>query len=93
MTVHPVRHSGLILGVPQTMHCFEQMQQRITGFVAAHSGMPEKRYTQLMLHTGELVMDMGTVLDGRRAVKEKLIDELGGLSDALAWLYKEIERE
>ena len=47
----------------------------------------------LMLHTGELVMDMGTVLDGRRAVKEKLIDELGGLSDALAWLYKEIERE
>ena len=60
MTVHPVRHSGLILGVPQTMHCFEQMQQRITGFVAAHSGMPEKRYTQLMLHTGELVMDMGT---------------------------------
>ena len=92
MTVHPVRHSGLILGVPQTMHCFEQMQQRITGFVAAHSGMPEKRYTQLMLHTGELVMDMGTVLDGHRAVKEKLIDELGGLSDALAWLYKEIER-
>ena len=92
------RHSfivptGLILGVPQTMHCFEQMQQRITGFVAAHSGMPEKRYTQLMLHTGELVMDMGTVLDGRRAVKEKLIDELGGLSDALAWLYREIERE
>ena len=92
MTVHPVRHSGLILGVPQTMHCFEQMQQRITGFVAAHSGMPEKRYTQLMLHTGELVMDMGTVLDGHRAVKEKLIDELGGLSDALTWLYKEIER-
>ena len=92
MTVHPVRHSGLILGVPQTMHCFEQMQQRITGFVASHSGMPEKRYTQLMLHTGELVMDMGTVLDGRRAVKEKLIDELGGLSNALAWLYKEIEQ-
>ena len=93
MTVHPVRHSGVILGVPQTMHWFDQMQQRITGFVAAHSGMTEKRYTDLMLHTGELVMDMGTVLDGRRAVKEKLIDELGGLSDALAWLYKEIEKE
>ncbi len=88
MTVHPVRHSGLIVGVPQTMHCFEQMQQRITGFVAAHSGMTEKRYTELMLHTGELVMDMGTVLDGRRAVKEKLIDELGGLSDALDWLHR-----
>jgi len=52
MTVHPVRHSGVILGVPQTMHWFDQMQQRITGFVAAHSGMTEKRYTELMLHTG-----------------------------------------
>ena len=93
MTVHPVRHSGMVLGVPQTLRYFEQMQERITGFVAAHSGMTEKRYTDLMLHTGELVMDMGTVLDGRRAVKEKLIDELGGLSDALAWLYKEIERK
>ena len=91
MTVHPVRHSGMILGVPQTMHWFDQMQQRITGFVAAHSGMTEKRYTDLMLHTGELVMDMGTVLDGRRAVKEKLIDELGGLSDALDWLHRAIE--
>ena len=92
MTVHPVRHSGVILGVPQTMHWFDQMQQRITGFVAGHSGMTEKRYTELMLHTGELVMDMGTVLDGRRAVKEKLIDELGGLSQALDWLYGEIEK-
>ena len=91
MTIHPVRHSGMILGVPQTMHWFDQMQQRITGFVAAHSGMTEKRYTDLMLHTGELVMDMGTVLDGRRAVKEKLIDELGGLSDALDWLHRAIE--
>ena len=93
MTVHPVRHSGVILGVPQTRRSFEQMQQRITGCVASHSGMTEKRYTELMLHTGELVMDMGTVLDGRRAVKEKLIDELGGLSDALQWLYGEIENQ
>ena len=91
MTIYPVRHSGMILGVPQTMRWFEQMQERITGFVAAHSGMTEKRYTELMLHTGELVMDMGTVLDGRRAVKEKLIDELGGLSDALDWLHRAIE--
>ena len=68
-------------------------QERITGFVAAHSGISEKRYTELMLRTGELVMDVGTVLDGRKAVREKLIDELGGLSDALAWLYKEIEKE
>lgn len=87
---------GHSIGIPLAVSArrsFEQMQQRITGFVAAHSGMTEKRYTDLMLHTGELVMDMGTVLDGRRAVKEKLIDELGGLSDALAWLYKEIEKE
>ena len=82
----------VILGVPQTMHWFDQMQQRITGFVAAHSGMTEKRYTELMLHTGELVMDVGTMLDGKKAVKEKLIDQLGGISDALEWLYREIER-
>ena len=92
MTVHPVRHSGMILGVPQTMRWFEQMQERITGFVAAHSGMTEKRYTELMLRTGELVMDVGTVLDGRKAVREKLIDQLGGISDALEWLYQEIEK-
>ena len=91
MTVHPVRHSGMILGVPQTMRWFEQMQERITGFVASHSGISEKRYTELMMRTGELVMDVGTVLDGRKAVREKLIDELGGLSDALVWLYREIE--
>ena len=92
MTIHPVRHSGMILGVTQTMRWFEQMQERITGFVAAHSGMTEKRYTELMLRTGELVMDVGTVLDGRKAVREKLIDQLGGISDALEWLYQEIEK-
>lgn len=92
MTIHPVRHSGMILGVPQTMRWFEQMQERITGFVAAHSGMTEKRYTELMLRTGELVMDVGTVLDGRKAVRERLIDQLGGISDALEWLYQEIEK-
>ena len=91
VSAHPVRHSGMILGVPQTMRWFEQMQERITGFVASHSGISEKRYTELMMRTGELVMDVGTVLDGRKAVREKLIDELGGLSDALAWLYREIE--
>ena len=91
MTIHPVRHSGTMLGVPQTMKDFEQMQNRLTGFVAAHSNMDEERFVQLMLHTGELVMDMGTVLDGRRAVKEGLIDQLGSLGDALKYLYQEIE--
>ena len=66
MTVHPVRHSGMILGVPQTMRWFEQMQERITGFVAGHSGITAARYSELMLRTGELVMDVGTMLDGKR---------------------------
>ena len=78
MTVHPVRHSGLVLGVPQTMRYFEQMQQRITGFVAGHSHISEARFTELMMHTGELVT-------------EGLIDELGGLGDALHYLYRAIE--
>lgn len=92
MTIHPVRHSGLVLGVPQTMRYFEQMQERITGFVAGHSGMRAERFTQLMMHTGELVMDVGTVLDGERAVQEGLIDELGSVGDALRYLYREIEQ-
>ena len=91
MTLHPVRHSGLVLGVPQTLRYFEQMQQRITGFVASHSSITEERFTQLMMHTGELVMDVGSVLDGEAAVREGLIDELGGLGDALAYLYRELE--
>lgn len=92
MTVHPVRHSGTMLGVPQTMRYFEQMQQRITGFVTEHSSITAKRFTQLMMHTGELVMDVGSVLDGKAAVKEGLIDCLGGLDDALAYLYDETEK-
>ena len=91
MTIHPVRHSGLVLGVPQTMRYFEQMQERITGFVHRHSHISEKRFTQLMMHTGELVMDVGTMLTGEEAVKEGLIDQLGTLGDALQYLYQEIE--
>ena len=92
MTVHPVRHSGMVLGVPQTLRYFEQMQERIVSFVTAHSKITARRFTQLMHNTGELVMDMGTVLEGRQAVEEGLIDELGGLRDALGYLYKEIEK-
>lgn len=91
MTVHPVRHAGLVLGVPQTMRYFEQMQQRITGFVTRHSHISAARFTELMMHTGELVMDVGSVLDGESAVQEGLIDELGGLSDAMRFLYQSIE--
>ncbi len=91
MTIHPVRHSGLVLGVPQTMRYFEQMQQRITGFVCGHSDISADRFTQLMMRTGELVMDVGSVLDGKAAVKEGLIDSIGSIGDALKYLYKRIE--
>ena len=93
MTVHPVRHAGLVLGVPQTMRYFEQMQQRITGFVTRHSHISAARFTELMMHTGELVMDVGSVLDGESAVQEGLIDELGGWSDAMRFLYQSIESQ
>lgn len=93
MTVHPVRHAGLVLGVPQTMRYFEQMQQRITGFVTRHSHISAARFTELIMHTGELVMDVGSVLDGESAVQEGLIDELGGLSDAMRFLYQSIESQ
>ena len=91
MTVHPVRHSGMVLGVPQTMRYFEQMQERIVSFVSGHSGISAERFVQLMHNTGELVMDMGTVLNGQQAVDEGLIDALGGMGDALAYLYREID--
>ena len=91
MTVHPVRHSGMVLGVPQTMRYFEQMQERITGFVERHSAISEERFVELMMHTGELVMDVGTVLTGEQAVKEGLIDQMGSLGEALQYLYQQIE--
>lgn len=91
MTVHPVRSSGLVLGVPQTMDFFERMQKRITGFVAKNSKVDENRLTAMMLNTNELTTDMGTVLDGDMAVECGLIDNIGSLSDALAKLYQMID--
>ncbi len=91
MTVHPVRMNGMVLGVPQTLSYFEKMQDRIVRFVTDNSGIEKERFRQLMMTTGELVMDVGTVLDGEAAVKEGLIDELGGLSRAVEKLYELIE--
>lgn len=93
MTIHPVRMSGLVLGVPQTFSYFEKMQDRIVNFVNLNSKIRKKRFTDLMMTTGELAMDVGTVLSGKDAVKEGLIDELGGLSDAIQYLYKMIEEK
>ncbi len=93
MTIHPVRMSGLVLGVPQTLSYFEKMQDRIIGFVTENSNITEEKFRQLMMNTGELVMDVGTVLDGKMAVESGLIDELGGISDAIECLYQMIEEE
>lgn len=91
MTVHPVRMTGLMLGVPQTFEYFKRMQDRITTFVSDNSNISPARFRELVMNTGELAMDIGTVLDGEDAVKEGLIDEMGTLSDALSSLYQMIE--
>lgn len=91
MTVHPVRMNGLVLGVPQTLSYFEKMQDRIVNFVSNNSKISRDDFKRLMMKTGELVMDVGTVLDGEGAVESGLIDQLGGLSDALDFLNSMIE--
>lgn len=91
MTIHPVRMNGLVLGVSQTMSYFERMQDRIVDFVTRNSRVSAEDFRRLMLETGELVTDMGSVLSGEQAVELGLIDSLGGLSDAVTWLYDEIE--
>ncbi len=91
MTVHPVRMNGMVLGVPQTMSYFEKMQERITRFVTDNSRISSRRFRELMMEKDELVMDVGSVVNGETAVKEGLIDRLGGLSDAVECLYSLIE--
>lgn len=93
MTIHPVRMSGLMLGVPQAFEYFQRMQQRITGFVTSHSGISAERYNELAMNTDELIMDIGTILDGEEAVREGLIDSLGTLGDALGVLERMIEEK
>ena len=93
MTVHPVRMNGLVLGVPQTLSYFEKMQDRIVRFIAHNAKISADDFRALMMKTGELVMDVGTVLDGAGAVDCGLIDQMGGLSDALEFLNRTIEEE
>ena len=90
MTVHPVRMNGTVLGVPQTLSYFEKMQERIVKFVENNSKISAEDFRGLMMKTGELIMDVGTVLDGEGAVNCGLIDELGGLSQALEFLGERI---
>ena len=91
MTIHPVRMNGLVLGVPQSFSYFQKMQDRIVRFVTDNSRISEGRFRELMMATGELAMDVGTSIDGETAVSEGLIDNLGGLSDAIQCLYRLIE--
>lgn len=91
MTLHPVRTSGLVLGVPQMLSYFDKMQDRIIRFITDNSNISADRFRELMLNVGELVTDMGTVLEGETAVKEGLIDSLGGLKEAIDCLYSMIE--
>lgn len=93
MTIHPVRMNGMMLGVPQTMNYFEKMQDRITRFVTKNSRISPERFKELMMERDELVLDIGTVLDGKNAVEEGLIDNLGSLSDAVKRLYELIEQD
>lgn len=91
MTIHPVRMNGIVVGVPQTLSYFDKMQDRIGKFVAQNSHIAPERFKELMMHTGELVLDVGTVLEGEEAVREGLIDHTGGLSDAISCLYRMID--
>ena len=91
MTIHPVRLNGLVIGVPQTFYYFERIQDRITQFITANSGIKREALTKLMLQTGELAADVGSVIYGEEAVELGLIDQIGGLSDALSCLHGMIE--
>ena len=90
MTIHPVRLNGVILGVPQTVSYFERIQERIVKFVTQNSRMDEDTFRELMLRTGELAGDVGSVIYGEQAVEYGLIDRVGSLSDALGMLHEMI---
>ena len=90
MVIHPVRLSGTTIGAKQTYDYFQQIQDRITSFVSEHSRIERKRLEELMLNTGMLSKDLGTILVGKQTVEEGLINEVGGIHDALAKLHSMI---
>lgn len=92
MTIHPIRLNGLVIGVPQTYEYFDKMQERVVQFVSKNSGISREDFRHLMLKTGELANDVGTVLFGEDAVRSRLINEVGGLSNAMNKLYELIEQ-
>ena len=90
MVIHPVRSNGMFIGVAQTYRNMEKIQDRITSFIAGHSHITQQRLEELMLDTSQLVKDVGTMLEGEDAVREGLIDEVGGIKEALAKLHQMI---
>ncbi|WP_123054037.1 ATP-dependent Clp protease proteolytic subunit [Clostridium sp. JN-1] len=93
MIVHPIRMNGLVIGVPQTFEYFKKMQERITEFIVRTSKIKRENLTKLMSQTNDLLNDMGTILIGKQAVDEGLIDEVGGISDAISKLEFLIEKK
>lgn len=91
MTVHPVRMTGLVVGAPQTFRYFQRIQEQIADFVTNNSGISKEKFENYMMATGKMATDVGTILYGKEAVSSGLIDQLGGLSDALAALHKMID--
>lgn len=91
MTVHPVRMTGLVVGAPQTFRYFQRIQEQIADFVTANSGISREDFEGYMMATGEMATDVGTILYGKQAVESGLIDQLGGLNDALTELRSMIE--
>ena len=88
MTIHPVRLNGVVIGVSQTYEYFAKTQERIVRFVTENSRVPREKFLELMLRTGEIANDVGTILSGEEAVACGLIDQVGTLSQALAWLHE-----
>lgn len=93
MVIHPVRLSGMVIGVQQTFDYFKQIQNRITGFVCSHCKIAKPRLEELMMETGMLTKDVGTVLVGREAVEEGIICEVGGIRDAIAMLHDMVAKK
>jgi len=93
MVMHPVRSNGMFIGVMQSYRNIQRIQDRIIDFIAEHSRISKKRIEELLLDTSQLVKDVGTMLEGKEAVKEGLIDQVGGISESLEKLYELINKE
>lgn len=92
MTIHPIRLTGLVIGVPATFEYLDKMQERVIDFTTKHSNISRDKFRELMFRTGDLARDIGTVLVGKDAVECGLIDAIGGLSDALHKLHELMDR-